>query len=903
MKKLVSILILLPIFLFSQIAKSKSGDLIINRLKNGNIELENNYLRLVVSPKDSGKIVALANKKTLEDLIQYESAPNYGIGEDCFDMIYPGNEIKSYGIKSAGFGKNEENIYVELTYPIKEILGKDILLRKKYTLDKKSPTVFIEVELINNSSKSIKIKYGMKNWFSLSSTSKNIITSINNEIEEIPFMPLSLEHGKFFSPDGFMGIIPKDSKSSVILTFDKENILYTDTFHTKNSASLEIYTREIELQEKKSFLIKSDLVVLDEINNINGADINANIISTLNPEIKGGKIYLTGNFYKYGKEALNNIKLKISLLDENDKEISTIANENISFLSWDNPYNINLSTDITKIKSPKVKLFYQFIDSNDLPIFSAVRKVEINKQKPFSTIDKNLTINVVLLFNPEFYLDNTKNSNIIENVKQSYSNVLSFIEKKPKIKFDIAITGITLYNFIKNYPDFIDKLNILITKKNVNLLASGFSNPLFPMISPKDIEIQISYDRNLKNSIFGAKPEGIFYPELAFDNIPFEPIAKNEITYCYLSDVSIQKGYKNFPDMNYYTPSRMTSTGFGINALIVDTKAKSILEKKSDKAINDLLNYIVEIQNKNKDGKNHLVLLIDAEKWSDISFLEKLFASLEEIKWIKFSSSDDIFKAFIPTQIILGEKVSGSLYFDPETKETSFYPWYQPKDDKTKLIQQILETGDILTRNLEKITVAKENYKEKDFSYAENLYNNANESFIFSLNAHYFKGANKENIKIVSDLIDKSRKTVAGIYDILIGTIKNQKLKIPNWKENAILMKEEERILAFNKLKTKTVQIIDRKVNPQKVTSFSIITVDFKLPESLKDIDYNNIYVIFNINGSEEYYQSKAELSINGKIKATLGNTKSGDEMSCYIYFKDKKNNTYISDKFIILTE
>lgn len=903
MKKLVFVSVLLPVLLFSQAAKSKAGDLIINKLKNGNIELENNFIRLVVSPKDSGKIVALANKKNLEELTIYENSINSGIGEDNFDTIFPGNQMRPYGIKSAGFGKNEENVYVELTFPLREILNKDILLRKKYTLDRKTPTIFTEVELINNSQKPVKIKYGMKNWFAFGEQQRKLIIANDSEIEEIPFMPLSGEHGGIFSSDGFMALSAKDVKSSVLMIFDKENVLYIDNYHKKNTQSLEIYTREIEIPAKKSFLLKSDFVVLEEINNVNAANLSANIISTLNPEIKSGKMFITGSIYKYGKDSLDNLKLKISLLDESDKEITSIANENISSLSWETPYNVNLSTDITKIKSPKAKLFYQILDSDDIPIFSATRKIEITKQKPFSPIDKNLTVNVVFLFNPEFYLDETKNMSVIENTTQSYSNVLNFIEKKSKIKFDIAINGITVYNFIKNNPNFIERLNSIIAKKNVNILASGFSNPLFPMLSKKDIEIQISYDKNLKNSVFGVKPEGIFFPELAFDNTSLEPMVKNEITYCYLSDVSILKGYKNFGEMNYYVPSRMMSTGFGMNTLIVDTKAKSILERKSDKAINDLLNYIVEIQNKNKDGKAHLVLLIDAEKWSDISFLEKLFAALEEMKWVKFSSSDDIFKAFIPTQLFLGEKISGSLYFDYETKETSFYPWYEPKDNKSKLMDQILETGDILTRNLEKINLAKENYKEKDFSYAENLYNNANESFVFSVNANYFKGFNQENIKISENLIDKSRKTVAGIYDILIGTIKNQKLKIPNWKDNATLMSEDERILAFNKLKTKIIQFNDRKVHPDKVTSFSIITIDFKLPESLKDVDYNNIYVIFNINGSEEYYQSKAELAINGRLKATIGNTKSGDEMVCYIYLKDKKNNTYISEKFNIVTE
>ncbi len=902
MKKCILLFVLIPVIAFSQSAKSKSGDLLINKLKNGNLEIENNYLRIVVSPKDSGKIVAFANKKTLEDLLIYENSTLSGVGEDVFDDIFPGNEMRPYGIKSAGFGKNEENVYVELSTPLKDIIGKDITLRKKYSLDRKSPAVFIEVELINNTPKPIKIKYGMRNFFSPGKNeayARKILTVIDNEIDEIPFLPNSMEHGSFFAKE-FMALTAKEVKSSIVMLFDDESVFYCDSFHKKESLSMDFYTKTIEIPAKKSVLLKSDIVVLDEVSAINAANINSGLISTLNADVKAGKLFITGSIYKYGKEELTDLKLKISLLDENDKEISSIVNESISSISWDNPYNLNTSSDISKINLPKVKVFYQILDSAGLPLFSSARKIVLNKQKPYSPIDKNLTIDVVFLFNPLYYEDNAKNILYLSNVIQSYSNVLSFIEKKSKIKFDVVISGLSLYNLLKNNPELIDKLNQLVSKKNVNIIATGFSYPLFTMLSKKDIENQIAYDKNLKNSLFGVKTEGVFFPELAFDDTPLEPLVKNQLTYCFISDVSILKSYGNFPDMNFYAPSRIMSSGFGLNTLIVDTKAKTIIERKSDKAINDFLSYLVEIQNKNKEGKNHLVILLDAEKWSDTTFLDKFFSSIEEYKWIKFSSAEDIFKAVIPTQIVLGEKVSGSIYFDRESMTTSFYPWLSPESKKSELINSISDTSDILTRNIEKINIAKENYKERDFSYPENLYNDANDYFMIAVNANYFKGIDNENLKTSQNLIEKSRKTVAGIYDLLISTIKNKNIKIPNWKEKATLMDEEEKVLAFNKLKTKNIQLSDRKVYPEKVSSFSFIKVDFKLPENT---DYNNVYVIFNMNNSDEFYQVKADLYFNGRVRAVLGNTKSGDELDCYVYFKDKKGNTYTSDKFKIVTE
>ncbi len=912
MKKLFFILIILLIssMVFAQSVKTKSGDVVINRLKDGNFEMENPFIRAVVSPKEGGKIFSLANKKTLDELITYDTnkTPIYGIGEDFIDSIWPGSDIKSYGVKSVGLGKNEENAYIEFTFNVKEYDNKkDILLRKKYTISKKLPLISIEVEFMNNMGKTVEMKYGMKNWFSFGgneANSRTVWVSKDNDIEDIPFLPGSKEHGGILNSEGFIGLTAKDVKSSVIFIFDKEQVSYLDTFHSKDKISLEVNCKRIELFPKKSFVFKADLLVMEDVKSYGAASFNNNIFASFNNEIKGNKLFVSGSFYRYAQDEINDLKLKISMLDENDKEISIISQERISLLSFETPYSFNLSADIGKIKSPVVKLFYQIFDSSDVPLFTAIRKVEITKPKinPLVT-GKNLTLNVVFLFNAPYFEKEELNTKYLTEVLNSYSNVLNLVEKKSKIKFDIAISGMLLFNLIKNNSAIIEFLNRLVSKKNVNLLATGFSYPLFPMITTKDIEFQIEFDRSLKFLLFGIKPEGIFIPELAFDNTSLEPIVKNQITWSYLSDASIIKGYKGFPGMNYYAPSRIMSTGFGINGLIVDLKAKQILEKKSDKAISEFINYLLEVQNKNKDGKNHIVVLIDAEKWNDISYLDKLFSALEELKWVKFSSSDDIFRAFIPTQIILGEKISGSVYLDIEKMETDFSPWYLPEAKKSGLRNLILDTSDILNRNLEKINLAKNTYPEKDFSYALNLYENALESYVLALQEVYYKGYNTENLKIAGSLIDKSRKTVAGVYDLLISIIKDKKIKIPTWKDKSKPLPEEEKANAFNRIKTKNQSIPDKKVYPEKVTQFSIITVDFKLPENVKNIDYNNILVIFNVNNSEEMYQVKGELSFNGRVRAVLGNAKTGDELNCYIYFKDNRQNSYISDKITIVVE
>jgi len=912
MKKIISILLILLCsgsFLFSQSVKSKSGELLLNRLKDGNIEVETPFIKAVFSPRDGGKIISLINKKNLEEIVYYNTnlLESSGLCGDNFDILWPGDETKPYSIRATALTKDESGVLLEFTGSVKDFISsKDIALRKRYTLFKNYPLISIEVELVNNSSKDVSLIYGMKNFFQTESNSysRSVLTSIDNEIEEIPFFPLSGEHGDTITPDAdFIVLKSKETtKSLALILFDRENIFFADSCHNLDNLSIELYFKQMILSPKKPRLIKFDLLLLDEIQSITAANFNNNILADIRSEIKTGRLFVNSKFFKYGEE-INNLNVKVLLLDENEKPIATLKEEKIDKLSFSTPFELNTSMEISRIKNPFVKLFVQITDSSENTVFSSMQKIKISGEpSPLSTKNK-LTLDIVWHFNQPYFEDMKVNSDNLQKYLKSYSNVISFIEKKPKIKSDMVISGMLLYNLVQNQPEFIEKVKDLINKKQLNLLATGFSYSPFNIISPRDIEIQIQMDRELKFSLFGIKPEGIYFPDLAFNNTTLEPVVKNQITVCYFSDSSIFSGYKDFPGMNYHVPSRVISKGLGLNALIVDTKARQIIKRKSERAINDFINYLTGLQNENKEGKYHIVLVIDAEDWSDITFLEQLFSRLESLAWVSFSSSDEIFKAIIPTQTILGEKISGSIYRDVITKESTFKPWYEPEDKKSSVISQFLDTSDILSRNIQKMELAKTTYPERDFSYPYNLYEKAIRDFTLAIQGELIKNNNSKNLKLVNNLVERARKTVAGIYDLLIDIIKNKKIKIPGWKDNSTILPEEEKILAFNKLKTKLIFLPEKRVVPEKVTSFSIIKIEFRLPERQKDIDYNNVSVIFNINDGEEYYQTKSVLGFDGKMSASLGSAKTGDELKCYVYFKDKKGNSFISEPFSVSVE
>ncbi len=908
----IVIILILPVLFYPQSVKSKNNTLIANRLPDGNYVLENNKIKIIIAPKFGGRIISLMSKDNQEEVLQSFNVSNTSAGGALYDIFgrqdWPGTANNNYNVKNVSLTKNEDILSFEMNYSLGDSLKEKngLIINKKIYLDDFSSAVHTTIEIQNNSSTSISFQYKNASKIALGAAEegvKIIWVPLEKDIAEIGFSPMSGSHGgRMYPTGGFIGLTAKDTKTAAIWVFDPQLIDSFDTFHSKDAASLELSFQNISLEPKKSVIYEMDIVLMSDMKNISGADLKNKVIGGLDYQIKNNRILLDGSLYTYSKEALSNLKLVVSIYDMLGGLIQTVKEETIENIIPDNPYKYSGVIDsIGKLKAPVCKAVIKLIDPQGVEIFYSEKKIKIGDLVP--DFKNPVTVNFMWVLNQPLYPKPEDCIKNLGNYNQIYSNIFAIYEKHPLVKSDIAVSGALLYQMIQFYPDLIEKLKYLIgTRKNLNLMITGFSHPLFPFISSNSISMQIKLDKELKSLLFGVKPDGIYFPELAYKDGVFDILLKNEITWGYFSDASIKDYYKNMTDIDYFAPSRVISSGFGMNCLIRDQDAPYILMKQTEQSIDEFIQYLVKLQEKNKEGKRVLVVAQKGEFFGTSDYMDRLFTRLERIKWVKIMSGSDIFKAVIPTQTFLGEKITGGWFVDEDSKAASYKPWIET-ENKKQVLADLNDVEDSVFRNGEKIDTARGYYQELDFSMPVNIYEECREKLIFAEQSDWFYGNNVKGLSIVTNQLDNTRKLISTVYDNLMSVVKKQKINVPLIKDKGIKLNDEEKDRILSKIPAGKFQIWEKTVEPAKLTYASSINIKFRIFDKNNGIDYNNVYIIVNYNDSDDYYKVNAKMMFNGSMMGNIGGGRTGDEGKFYIYAKDRKGNEALSDKFTFVIE
>ena len=84
----------------------------------------------------------------------------------------------------------------------------------------------------------------------------------------------------------------------------------------------------------------------------------------------------------------------------------------------------------------------------------------------------------------------------------------------------------------------IENLQKLAENNQIEFLESGAYHPIFPLISPEFVEIQLNLNKTINSRILGKnyKPIGIFPPELALNNTVAKQLASLNYSYSIASD-------------------------------------------------------------------------------------------------------------------------------------------------------------------------------------------------------------------------------------------------------------------------------------------------------------------------------------------------------------------------------
>jgi predicted glycosyl hydrolase (DUF1957 family) len=185
-------------------------------------------------------------------------------------------------------------------------------------------------------------------------------------------------------------------------------------------------------------------------------------------------------------------------------------------------------------------------------------------------------------------------------VEKSYKPMLSAMED-----FDgticCNISGHTIEYLLKNNPDIIDTIQNLIKKKKIELLGTGYSHPILPLLHhPLRLRQQIFDHLDLTKKTFGCDLRGFWPPELAISPLALQYIKNAGYNWVVVDEEHLLQAQTLTNDANPFEKRKRSSTEILIDAYF------------SKNPLSMLRNYIKALRyltKQNKSLKNSLVTI------------------------------------------------------------------------------------------------------------------------------------------------------------------------------------------------------------------------------------------------------------------------------------------------------
>jgi len=239
-----------------------------------------------------------------------------------------------------------------------------------------------------------------------------------------------------------------------------------------------------------------------------------------------------------------------------------------------------------------------------------------------------------------------------EAYKKAYLPFLETLANFPNIKLAQHYTGILFEWILERYPEFIERLKVLVQQGQIEMMTGGFYEPILINIPDEDKRGQILKLTEFVKQHTGYDPSGLWLAERIWEPQLPKPLALANIKYTVIDDSHFKSA--GLKEENLYGYYLTEDTGFKINIFPISEKLRYTIPFQDPEVTIDYLRSIAT-----EEGNRLLVFADDGEKFGiwpgtfthcyEHKWLERFFSALEaNLDWIEIVHFSEVLTQLAP---------------------------------------------------------------------------------------------------------------------------------------------------------------------------------------------------------------------------------------------------------------
>ena len=219
-----------------------------------------------------------------------------------------------------------------------------------------------------------------------------------------------------------------------------------------------------------------------------------------------------------------------------------------------------------------------------------------------------------------------------EAYQKSYQPFIEMAERYPFLHFSLHVSGPLIDWLETHHPEYFDAVSKLVDAKRVEMISSGYYEPILASISDSDKIGQIEMMNDFIENRFGAKPEGLWLTERVWEPGLVKPISLAGIKYVAVDDTHFSTSGIPMEKLNGYYLTE--DQGYTLGVFPISQKLRYTIPFSAPEES-------IKIFNQSTDDETVMVMADDGEKfgvwpgshdlcYGEDNWMERFLISLKE---------------------------------------------------------------------------------------------------------------------------------------------------------------------------------------------------------------------------------------------------------------------------------